>query len=127
MALSTEFSLRLPNSPGALADLCGVLASERVDILALSVESSGHVRFVVDNRVRTEGVLRERRLQVTTRDVLAVSAAHSPGSLARILRLLAEAGVNIEYAYSGVGEGIARATIILGVDNPMRAASAAGL
>ena len=47
--LRTELSLRLPNSPGALAGVCRLLSNERVNIVALMLESSGQLRMVVDN------------------------------------------------------------------------------
>lgn len=127
MPVRTEFSLRLPNSPGALAEFCRDLASERVSIVALTLDPSGRLRLVVDNEIRTQGLLRERRHSVSTRDVLVLEAAHAPGGLAPILTLLAQAGVNVEYAYAGAADGGPKAVLVLGVDDPMRAATAAGL
>ncbi len=74
MAVLTEVTLRLPNSPGALAAICRVLADERISILALSLESGGQLRLVVDNIIRAEGALRDRHYKVAARDVLVVSA-----------------------------------------------------
>ena len=49
MAIRTELSLRLPNSPGALAGVCRLLSDERVDILAMSLDGGGQLRMVVDD------------------------------------------------------------------------------
>ena len=127
MGVDIEFTLRLPNSPGALADLCGVLAAERVNIVAVSLETTGQVRLVVDNPVRTEGVLRSRRHRITRREVLTVPATRAPDGLVPVLRLLADAGVNVEYAYSGSGLDGVHAMVVLGVDDAMAAAAAAGV
>jgi hypothetical protein len=43
------------------------------------------------------------------------------------LRLIADASVNVEYAYGGGSEGSPTATIVLGVDDAERAAAAAGV
>ena len=51
MAIRTELNLRLPNSPGALAGVCRLLSDERVNILAMTLESTGQLRMVVDNHV----------------------------------------------------------------------------
>lgn len=126
MAVLTELSLRLPNSPGALADVCRILASERVTIVALGLEPGGRLRVVVDNHIRAEGALREQHHAVTRRDVLVMTAGHGPDGLAAPLGLLAAAGVNVEYAYAGSGEGQMLA-LVLGVDDPVRAAMAAGV
>jgi hypothetical protein len=121
MAIRTELSLRLPNSPGALAAVCRTLADERVNIVALSVEPSGHLRLVVDNHVR------ERHHQVSEREVVMASVGIGPGALAPVLELVAGAGVNVEYAYGTAPETLGGAAIVIGVENAARAAAAAGI
>jgi hypothetical protein len=126
MPVRPEIMLRLPNSPGALADVCRLLAAEHVGILACMVEPSSRARLIVDNPLRAEAVLRERHPQVEMRDVVALRVANAHGALAEVLGLMSQAGVNIEYAYTGVGEHGAGALAVVGVDDPMRAAAAAG-
>jgi hypothetical protein len=122
-----ELSLRLPNTPGALAGVCQLLSDERVNILAMTLEPTGQLRLVVDNHVHAAGVLREHHHQVTERDVIVTSVPNAPGALAPALRLVADANVNVEYAYSGAAETSAMASVVLGVDNAQRAAAAAGI
>lgn len=126
MAIHTELNLRLPNSPGALASVCQRLLEERVNILALSVESSGQLRLVVDNHVRAAGRLRDDHHQVTERQVIVVSTSNTPGALAPVLQMVADAGCNLEYAYGGASEASAGAAIVLGVDDAQRGAAATG-
>jgi hypothetical protein len=125
MALLTELSIRLPNSPGALASLCRLLADERVDIVAISLDTSGQLRVVVDNHVRGAAVLREHHHRVVTHDVLVTAVPDVPGALYPSLALLRDAGVNIEYAYGSTSGGTA--SVVLGVGDAVRAAAAAGL
>ncbi len=127
MPVATELRLRLPNSPGALADVCGLLSTERVNIQALSLEASGQLRLVVDNIIRAQAALREHRYAVTAGDVLVVSLSHRPGGLSPVLRLVADAGINVEYAYAATSEASDRALIVLGVADAARAATVAGL
>jgi hypothetical protein len=127
MAIRTELSLRLANSPGALAGVCRLLSDERVNILALALESGGQLRMVVDNHVHAAATLREHHHQVTERDVLATTVPNGPGSLTPILTLAGNAGVNVEYAYGGGSDGAASATLVLGVADAARASAAAGL
>ena len=126
MAVLTELSVRLPNSPGALSDVCGLMATERVTILALGLEPGGWLRMVVNNHIRAAGALREMRYNITMRDVLVVAGGHGPDGFAPALSLLAAAGVNIDYAYAGQGEGLT-AALVLGVEDPVRAAMIAGV
>ncbi|HEY6210684.1 MAG TPA: hypothetical protein VIW45_00300 [Vicinamibacterales bacterium] len=125
--IRTELSLRLPNSPGALAGVCSLLSDERVNVLAMTLESNGQLRLVVDNHTHGGAILREHHHQVTERDVIVTQVPNGPGGLAPILRLVRDANVNVEYAYGGGAEGGGTASIVLGVDDAARASSAAGV
>jgi hypothetical protein len=127
MAIRKELNLRLPNSPGALGGVCRLLDNERVNIQALALDPSGNLRLVVDNHVHGAAVLREHHHQVTEREVVVSTLPNTPGALAGPLRLVAEAGVNVEYVYGGCGDASATASVVLGVDDAMRASAAAGL
>ena len=125
MAIHTELNIRLANSPGALATLCRVLGDERVDIVAMALESGGQLRLVVDNHNRGIAVLGEHHHQVTERSVLVAGVPDTPGALAPVLALLNDAGVNVDYAYGGAsGTG---AVVVLGVADAIRASAAAGI
>ena len=119
MAIRTELNVRLPNSPGALAGVCSLLADQRVNVVAMVVEGGGQLRLVVDNHVHGAAILREHHHQV--------AVSNTPGSLAPALRLISDAGVNIEYAYGSGSEISLMASIVLGVDDAQRAAAAAGV
>jgi hypothetical protein len=127
MPVRPELILRLPNSPGALAEVCRILSGERVNVIALAVQPTGTLHLVVDNHVRALGALRDAHQQVSERDVLATAIPNAPGALAAVLQGLAAAGINLEYAYATSAEGSATALAVLGVPDPRRAALAAGL
>ncbi len=124
--IRTELSLRLPNSPGALAGICRLLSHEHVNIAALSLESSGRLHLVVDNPVRAAGALTAQHHQISQHDVLFIAAGHQPGGLAPTLALMADAGVNVNYAYGAGDEGAATSVVVVGVDDVLRASAAAG-
>ena len=54
-----ELSLRLANSPGALAGVCRLLSNERINVQAMGLEAGGQLRLVVDNHVHAAAVLRD--------------------------------------------------------------------
>ena len=124
--IRTELSFRLPNSPGALGGVCRLLADERVNILAMSLDAAGQLRLVVDNHLHGAAVLRAQRHQVVERDVLVLALANNYGSLAGPLRLVADAGINIDYVYGGAG-ATGSASVVLGVDDAIRASAATGI
>lgn len=127
MGIRTELNLRLPNSPGAAAAVCQLLADERVNIIAMSLDAGGQFHLVVDNHTRAIGALRNRHHIVTEHPVIFASVSNNAGGLPPVLRLLSEAGINVEYAYGAGPEGSAGACVVLGVDDAQRAAAAAGV
>jgi hypothetical protein len=127
MAIRTELNLRLPNSPGALGGVCRLLSDERVNIVALALESGGQLRLVVDNHVHAAAILREHHHQVAEREVILMSVPNAPGSLVPALRLVSDVNVNIEYAYASTAEGGAMASIVVGVEDAQHASAAAGI
>jgi len=127
MAIRTELNLRLPNNPGALAGVCQSLANERVNILAMALDLTGQLRLVVDNHVHGAAVLRDHHHQVVERDVIVTAVPNAAGALAPILRLIGDVDVNVEYAYGGGVEGSPTATVVVGVDDALRASAAAGV
>jgi len=127
MAIRTEVNVRLPNSPGALEGVCRLLSDEHVNITAMALDGTGHLRMVLDNHVHGAGVLREHHHQVAERNVIVTSIPNVPGALAPVLRLVSDANVNVEYAYAGAAEGSPTATLVLGVEDAARASAAAGV
>ncbi len=127
MAIRTELSFRLQNSPGAFARVSALLEREHVNILALTLEAGGVVRLVVDNPVHAAGTLREHHYRVEEHEVLYVALPNEPGAVAKVSRLLADAGVNVEYAYGTAMEGHPAAAVVVGVADAERASAAAGV
>ena len=115
--IRVELGLRLPNNAGALLNVCRLLAVERVKIVAMSLGDGGQLRLVVDNHIHGAAVLRARRYDVAERDVLMVDTASS----LMALQLIADAEINLNYSYG------ARSSIVLGVDDVMRASAATGI
>ena len=127
MAIRTELSFRLQNTPGAFARVNQLLDREHVNILALTLEAGGVLRLIVDNPVHAAGILREHQYRVEEHQVLYVSLPNDPGALSAVSRMLASAGINVEYSYGTAVEGHAMASVVVGVADAERAAAAAGL
>jgi hypothetical protein len=125
--IRSELAVRLQNSPGALARVCDLLSAERVNVIALSLESSGTLRLIVDNPLHARGILVERHYEVSERDALVVQIGNDPGAFATVARMLASSGVNLDYVYATAREGQPTATVVVGVTDAMRVAAAAGL
>lgn len=127
MAIRKEFSLRLENSPGALGRVCQYLTDEKVGIQALSLDSGGTLRMVVDNPLSAAGLLRDKQYVIEERDVLLMQVPNAAGALYNATRLLDGAGVNVEHAYACSLEAQPMASVVIAVDDIARASMVAGV
>ena len=127
MSIQREITVKLANSPGSLGRVAQVLGAERINLLAMSIDPSGALRMVVDNPLHAAGTLREQHYNVEERDVLFASMPNEPGSLGRALRLLADAGINVEYAYASGIDRVPMVGVVIGVGDAQRASFATGI
>ena len=100
MAIRTELTLRLENTPGALARLCQALGDEKVNVIAMNLESSGVLHLVPDNPVHAAGLLRSHDYALEERDVLYIQLPDGSGATGSATRMVSAAGVNIDYAFA---------------------------
>lgn len=124
MALAAQFFVRAPHKPGTLARVCSELAKVAVNITAImaSQDEAGGLRIVATPQPAARKVLESLGLPFSEEEVLAVRVTDRPGALGKITRKLADAGINIEYAYGSIVKGGSRALIILKVPDPKKAA-----
>ena len=127
MAIQRELTVRLANSPGTLGRVAQVLGDERINMLAMSVDPTGALRMVVDNPLHAAGSLREQHYQVEERDVLYATLPNEPGSLGKVVKMLAEAGINLDYAYASGIDRMPMVAVVLGVADAQRASAATGI
>jgi hypothetical protein len=113
---ATQLAVFLANRPGALARVCEALAKAGVNIHALATSDTvDHtvVRMVVSDPTKALMLLGEAGVLAIETEVLTIETASQPGVLAKIAERLAEAEVNIEYAYLASGRGAEKGLIIL--------------
>lgn len=94
-----ELALRLANRPGQLARVARLLARERINLAAISVDSSGrsgHVRMIVNRPDEALGLLTAAGFTVESHELITVHLTDEAGSFLRILDLLSEARINIQ-------------------------------
>ena len=61
------------------------------------------------------------------REVIVTAVPNAAGAIAPILRLVGDAGVNVDYVYGSATDGCPTATLVLGVADAERASAAAGV
>lgn len=113
---ATQLAVFLANRPGALARVCEALANAGINIQALATSDTvDHtvVRMVVSNPTKALMLLGEAGVLALESEVITIESASEPGVLAKIAERLAEADVNIEYAYLAGGRGSQTGLMIL--------------
>lgn len=98
----TQFSVMVENRAGQLAELIECIGREGINIRGIMVAESGgyaEIRFVVNDPVRTERVLKENGHRFWTSPLIAVEMPDRPGTLHRVACILANDAVNIHYVY----------------------------
>jgi hypothetical protein len=93
-----QIAFELPNRPGALAGVAKILAKERINLAAISVDSTekkGHVRLIVSDPEKAMKCLKKARYPAIRQELLAVHLEDRAGSFLRVLDVLSTAKVNI--------------------------------
>lgn len=126
METVTQITVILPNRPGALADLLGVLEEQAINVVAMClVDTAEHglARLVVDDPPRLRQALEACGIPFGESRAASVALPNVPGTLGKVARKLAKAKVNIDYAYASASDA-ASAQVILGVSDFAKAAAA---
>ena len=119
-----QLSVFVENKPGKLVEVTETLSRSGVDLRALSLADTtdfGILRLIVDKPERALDILQEAGYLVQTSKVIPVSVSDAPGGLTGALRILADAGVDVEYLYAFVAHSRDRAFVIIRAEDPNRA------
>lgn len=126
--MTEQLSVFLENKPGVLAKFCATLSAEKINIRGISVtDSVDHavVRMVVDEPTKALHLLGERHTLALETEVLAVELEDRPGALAGVAKKLADAEINIEYAYGSSSEN--KSLLFMRVSDIQKAKKVLGL
>ena len=98
-----QLSVFLENKTGRLNDVTKILGQAGVNMTAFSVADNsdfGILRVIVPEPEKVRTLLKDRGFAVSLTDVIAVNIPNKSGSLDKVLDLLAEAKIYIEYMYA---------------------------
>ena len=119
-----QISVFLENKPGRLAEFTDVLSKNGIDLRALSLaeaEDFGIVRIIVDDVYKTSTVLKEANYVFSITKVLAVAIPDEPGGLSKVIRVLGDSDVNVEYMYAFITRKKGLAYMIFRVEDNHKA------
>ena len=118
-----QYAVAVKNEPGQLQMVAQALADEGINVHGLVTETMGEVgcvRFLAEKSPRIKRCMEELGTNVIEDPVLTVLLRDRAGELARLARLLADAGVTVKSAYASVGDGD-HARLVLSADQPEKA------
>src|SRR5690349_591897 len=95
------FIVSLENKPGSLAEVTEALASRGIDITSfggVTCGGDGTLALLTNDESGTRKALADARCQVREVEVVSATLENRPGGLAKVVRQLADAGINIEAA-----------------------------
>ena len=98
-----QLSVFIENKTGKLVDAIELLANANIDIRALSIADSedyGILRLIVDDVNKAKSVLEENNWLVKITPVIGVSVRNNPGCFSKVVRILADNDINLEYTYA---------------------------
>lgn len=98
-----QLSVFIANESGRVSEVTGLLGERGVNIRGFSVSDTagfGILRLVVDQPDEAMAALGAAGFTVREDEVICIDLPDRPGGLAGVLKVVAEAGVNIEYVYS---------------------------
>ena len=115
-----QLSIFVENKRGRLAEITDVIGSAGIDIRALSVADTtdfGILRLIVDQPESAVVALKEAGVTVSLTDVIAVGLDDKPGSFAKVVATISDAGMDIEYMYAFISRQAGTAYIIMRLEN----------
>ena len=118
-----QLSVFLQNKSGKIAAVVRALSESGVDIRALSIADTadfGILRMLVSDISAAKAALSEQNCILSVNEVTVIAVPDAPGGLSRVLSLMAEEKIDIEYMYSLIERGVDVAYMVFRVSDEAR-------
>ncbi len=115
-----QLSIFLENKEGRLLNTLDIIEKLGINIRALSIADTsefGILRLIVTDPIAVKEKLEENDFIVKITKVLAVAINDEPGGLNKVLRVLDDNNINLEYLYAFVEQKTYSAIVILKLEN----------
>ena len=110
-----QISVFIENAPGRLFEVSNTLGNAGINIRASNLVDTGDwgvLRLLVSDVDATLRIMMEKHVPARVDDVVAAEIDDRPGSLAKLLKPLLDAKVNVIYTYSLIGVSSGNAVLI---------------
>jgi hypothetical protein len=98
-----QIVVSIENEPGRLSEVTESLGGAGINLRALNLVDTGafgQLRLLVSDVAKARKILMEMQIPAYVNEVVAAEIEDKPGSLARLLRPLTEAGVTVIFMYA---------------------------
>jgi hypothetical protein len=98
-----QLSVFLEDKVGRLAEMTKILADNNINLIAFSVADAadyGIARFIVDKTEKALKALKENLFAVSITDVVGVVVPNQPGGLNKVLQILSDKCITVDYMYA---------------------------
>lgn len=113
-----QLSIFVENREGTLVQVTDAIAKAQVDIRAMSVADTndfGIFRLIVTDYDKAKAALEEANCFVSITEVVGVAVEDEPGALSKVVKVLADNSINIEYMYAFITVSKQYAYVVLRV------------
>ena len=120
MAQVRQISVFVDNFPNRLAEVMKLLKDNKVNIRALSLADTrdfGILRIIVNDSEKAEDALAKGGYAFKITEIVAITIPDSAGQLSRVLDILGQESVNIEYLYAFTGKSDKAVSFAVRVDD----------
>ena len=114
-----QLSVFIENKQGKLSDAVKIISGAGINMRAMSIADTndfGILRLIVSDIDKAKALLSENTV-VNVTDVIAVKMDDKEGSLYKILAVLEEAEINVDYAYAFTAKGDLGAYVVFRVSD----------
>ena len=124
-----QISVFLENHPGSLESVMGTLSDAGADMRALSMADTqdfGILRLIVRDTDKAVAALKEQGYVCSINDVTAAIIPDETGGLHKVLKVLADENINIEYSYAFLTPEDGKACVVFRIADNAHAAEVLG-
>jgi hypothetical protein len=110
-----QIVVSIENAPGRLLDVTSALGQAGINLRALNLVDTGafgQLRLLVSDVAKARRILMEMAIPAFVNEVVAAEIEDKPGSLARILKPLMAANIQVVYTYAFIGFSQNKAVMI---------------
>ena len=110
-----QIVVSIENAPGRLLEVTSALGQAGINLRALNLVDTGafgQLRLLVSDVAQARRILMEMAIPAFVNEVVAAEIEDKPGSLAKILKPLREANVQVIFTYAFIGFSQNKAVMI---------------